>query len=191
MNAPQQLYLFKVPAERAAQPEPLRIGALSLRPDHVLLSLMFGLIGLSVIFALGVERGRQVAQVEPPLFVPREPEVKAKASTSSVEAEAPSIRRETAPRPVVAPKPQAPKTPVKVAAAGGSSQFAIQVVTYSQPTLAQQELQRLHQRGERAFLMKRPGRTVLYVGPFPSKAHAATKLTSLRHQYQDCFVKGL
>ena len=191
MNAPQQLYLFKVPAERAAQPEPLRIGALSLRPDHVLLSLMFGLIGLSVIFALGVERGRQVAQVGPPLLAPREPEVKAKASTSSVEAEAPSIRRETAPSPVVAPKPQAPKTPVKVAAAGGSSQFAIQVVTYSQPTLAQQELQRLHQRGERAFLMKRPGRTVLYVGPFPSKAHAATKLTSLRHQYQDCFVKGL
>ena len=145
MNAPQQLYLFKVPAERAAQPEPLRIGALSLRPDHVLLSLMFGLIGLSVIFALGVERGRQVAQVEPPLFVPRdsgarEAEMKAKASTSSVEAEAPSIRRETAPSPVVAPKPQAPKTPVKVAAAGGSSQFAIQVVTYSQPTLAQQEL---------------------------------------------------
>lgn len=189
MNAPQQLYLFKVPAERAVHPEPLCIGALSLRPDHVLLSLMFGLIGLSVIFALGVERGRQVAQVQPPLLAPREPEVKAKASTPPVEAEIPSSRRDIAPSPA-APKPRVPKAPVKVAT-GGSSQCAIQVVTYSQPMLAQQELQRLHQRGERAFLMKRQGRTVLYVGPFPSKAHAATKLTSLRHQYRDCFVKSL
>jgi len=188
MDAPQQLHLFEVPAAPAAQRERLRLGALFLRPDHVLLSLMFGLVGLSVIFALGVERGRQVAQAERPLLAPREPEVKTKASTSSVEAEAPSPRRESAPNPV-APKKPGPKAAVKVASA--PSQFAIQVVSYNQPTLAQQELQRLQQRGERAFLVKRQGRTVLYVGPFPSKDHAATKLTALRQRYRDCFVKTL
>lgn len=187
MDAPQQLYLFEVPA--ASRCPAGRVGALSLRPDHVLLSLMFGLIGLSVIFALGVERGRQVAQVEErALLAPREPEVKTKASTSSVEPETPSPRRESTPNPV-APKKPAPKAAVKVAK--GPSQFAIQVVSYNQPTLAQQELQRLQQRGERAFLVKREGRTVLYVGPFPSKDHAAGKLTALRRHYRDCFVKGL
>lgn len=181
MDAPQQLYLFEVPA--ASRGPAGRLGMLSLRPDHVLLSVMFGLIGLSVIFALGVERGRQVAQVERPL------EVKTKASTSSVEAETPSsLRRESTPNPV-APKKPAPKAAVKVAS--DPSQFAIQVVSYNQPTLAQQELQRLQQRGERAFLVKRQGRTVLYVGPFPSKDHAATKLTALRRHYRDCFVRSL
>ena len=189
MNTPQQLYLFDVPATPAAQRERLRLGALSLRPDHVLLSLMFGLIGLSVIFALGVDRGRRVAQAERPLLPPREPDVKTSPNPSlGPRPRDPSPRIPSASE-GVAPKKPGPKAAVKVA--NDPSQFAIQVVSYNQPTLAQQELQRLQQRGERAFLVKRQGRTVLYVGPFPSKDHAATKLTALRRHYRDCFVKSL
>ena len=69
--------------------------------------------------------------------------------------------------------------------------FAVQVVSYEQPQLAQRELQRLHARGEQAFLIKRQERVVLYVGPFPSKDTAGLKLQLLRQQYRDCFIRVL
>ena len=89
--------------------------------------------------------------------------------------------------PKAAPKaaPGAPaKMPVK-------SRYAVRVVTYSQPSLAQLELTRLQRRGETAFLVKQSDRTVLYVGPFPTRAHAAEKLAVLRRQYRDCFLQSL
>ena len=67
----------------------------------------------------------------------------------------------------------------------------MQVVTFSRPHLAKQEMERLHARGERAFLVMRDGRTVVYVGPFPSKTNASQKVASLRTLYQDCFVRTL
>ena len=196
MPTPEQLYLFEVPAAPPARTETIRLGAMHLRTDQAMLLLIFGLIGLSVVFAVGVERGRKVAQAEQSLLAPRglpsqeEPRVdkpgQIKAS-SSEEAAKPSMPRQTAPSPTPVKRTA---TPVKLAESA-VSRYAIQVVSYRQPLLAQQELQRLQQRGERAFLITREGRTMLLVGPFPSKQRAATKLASLRQQYRDCFVRSL
>ncbi len=69
--------------------------------------------------------------------------------------------------------------------------YAVQVVTYTKPQMATRELNRLKTQGEPAFLMTRNGHSVLYVGPFPSKANAHQKQVELRTRYQDCFVKTL
>jgi cell division septation protein DedD len=71
------------------------------------------------------------------------------------------------------------------------SRFAVQVVSYRQLKLAKRELQRLQQRGEAAFLVSSPDRTVLLVGPFVNKERASSKLVSLKRRYQDCFVRTL
>jgi cell division septation protein DedD len=73
----------------------------------------------------------------------------------------------------------------------GESRFAVQVVSYSQAKFAQQELQQLQRQGEKAFLLKRQGKTTLLVGPFPTKENAASKLSGLRPRYRDCFIRTL
>ena len=52
-------------------------------------------------------------------------------------------------------------------------------------------MDRLRATGEKAFLVMREGRTMVYVGPFPSKMNASEKVVSLRPRYQDCFVRPL
>jgi cell division septation protein DedD len=182
-----------------------------------------GLIGLTVVFACGVERGKQLARYERVLLA-REPAAPpARPQTSGVGARTPepepSAAHQSSPARDATVTPQsddaqkpAPakkvKVPTKLAAGGapapkpapaaakppsraGTSRYAIQVIAYSRMPQARQELERLRARGERAFLVMRNGRTIVFVGPFPSKGNAVEKLTSLRTRYQDCFVKTL
>lgn len=111
------------------------------------------------------------------------------ASKSTAKAGKPVDAKQKSP--AASPKSKA-KSKVASAAAGASkSRYAIQVVTYTQPSLAKKELERLQARGERGFLVMREGRTIVYVGPFPSKDNASAKLTNLRSTYQDCFMRTL
>ena len=52
-------------------------------------------------------------------------------------------------------------------------------------------LDRLRSGGEAAFIVIRESRTVVYVGPFPSKDNANAKLASLKSKYQGCFIRTL
>lgn len=72
-----------------------------------------------------------------------------------------------------------------------TSRYAVQLASYSQPQLAKRALAQLQAKGERAFLIMREGRTIVYVGPFPSKGHASEKVADLKVHYQDCFVRSL
>ena len=180
-----------------------------LRYDQLVLSCMAGLIGLTVVFAGGVERGKQLARVERPLLA-RQPAASSKPATSeAVETKATDQAVSSTPieKPEKAEQKNAPvqtapkkREPTKLASAAppsspgrqaGKSRYAIQVVTYSRLQLARQELERLQARGERAFLVIRDGRTTVYVGPFPSKGNASEKLTTLKTRYQDCFLRTL
>ena len=201
---PAQLEFFELPAQK---PVPRRspwqaMGRLSLRYDHAVLALIGGLIGCSVVFAFGVERGKRLAQAEqnfldsivvsssfaskatPSVQTAATPKTSAKsekAATASGGKAAPTVK--TAPTP--GKKLATPK------AVASTKQFAIQVVSYRQQPLAQRELQRLKQRGETAFLVTKHEQMALVVGPFSTKAHAATKLTQLKQRYQDCFIRIL
>jgi cell division septation protein DedD len=178
---------------------------LQLRHDQLVLAAMAGVIGLTIIFATGVERGKQLARSERAILTrqqaaPPAPQaapaavverVKRPATQVSAAAQAPmaapTTKAATAAGQVPAQKkPEPAKTPK------GKSRYAVQVVTFSRPLLAKKEMDRLRAKGERAFLIIRDGgRTVVYVGPFPSKGNAVEKVSSLKIQYRDCFVKTL
>lgn len=217
VNHEGQLELFDVAQQPAPRPHRETWGRmwLQLRYDQLVLTGIGGLLGIAVIFAFGVERGKQLARTERPLLarVESSPAVKRDAKPAE-QAERPSTSE-----PVVAPAAAKPATkpssitpsvapkkkePARVASknskkpaaskkpvASGKSRYAIQVVTFAKAQLAKQELDRLLAKGEPAFLVMREGRTMVYIGPFSSKGNASERLSQLKSRYQDCFVKTL
>ncbi len=202
----EQLELFDLKNQAGQKPRCEAFGRFSLqfRYDQIVLSTIAVLVGLTVVFACGVERGKQLVRTERSLLVRQQPVPVEQPAMDAIQ-QAPGTERPTVleqpavliepkgvPSPTAAPKA---KPVVKVAskepAGEEKSRYAIQVSTYSRPQSARQELERLKSRGERAFLVMRDGRTVVYVGPFPSKTNAREKLTALKVQYQDCFLKTL
>jgi cell division septation protein DedD len=166
-----------------------------------MLLVVGGLVGVSIVFALGVERGKQLARAERPLLgaqtilangaqAPQAPaDVKAKA-VAPTDRTPDASPPKTTPELKAAPKAgSSPKAPTKIV--GGKSRYAVQVVSYRRPKLARLELQRLQQRGERAFLLMKQDTVALLVGPFPSKENAQAKLASLRQRYEGCFLRSL
>lgn len=208
-----QLELFDLANQTAPRPNRESLGRVLLqaRYDQLLLTGVGVLLGLTVIFACGVERGKQLVRTEHLVLARQQP-----ASAASHDApRAPAVQEPTpsakteeqkAPAlPTVTPKIKSPsKVASKSGAPGaaqknatgrptvaGKSRYAIQVVTYTRPQLAQQAMARLRAKGERTFLVIREGRTTVYVGPFPSRSFASQKLPVLKAQYQDCFVRTL
>jgi hypothetical protein len=210
--AEKQLELFDVTKSPRPQPRRQTPGwvIVPLRHDQVILAAIAGLIGLTVVFATGVERGKQLVRAERASWVRSPvdaPGGAKRVTTPSRDRESQNAARPDAVRPAsvplklpteVSPK-STPKVtaPVKVASAppassaGSASRYAVQVVTYRTPQLAKRELNRLHASGEPGFLVMRNGYTVVYAGPFPSKAHARDKVTELKRRYGDCFIKTL
>ncbi len=218
-NGQPQFELFDVREHASSRASSMTIGMFQIRHDHAVILAIAGLISVSVVFACGVERGKRLARTEfiaSPSITVKVPDSDATLSAkrpvrsasseelsgsqpSSQSAEALSSQPLAVPTTPSTPatmtlatmaKPAAPKkAPAK--AATTRSRFAIQVVTYTKPMLAQRELQRLKQRGEQAFLVNTSGRVTLCIGPFPSREHASAKLASLKQQYQDCFLRTL
>ena len=206
VNEENQLELFDLASQPAPRPHRELIGhvRLHLRYDQLVLTSMAAVIGLTVIFACGVARGKQLARAEGPAPMPKS-SARATAqddalpahSTSAFEPapaiptaqESPAVVKFAplrAPSSGAAPKTKTPGKPVPV-----RSRYAVQVVSFNRPQLAKLEMNRLQSRGERAFLVAREGRMVVYVGPFPSKGPASEKVSRLRPRYQDCFVRML
>ena len=191
-NRERQLELFGAaqPSTKPRHRETLGRFFVHVRYDQLMLVGIAGLMAVTVIFACGVERGKQLVRGERALFVREQPAPLstppgASGSAMAVPA-APSIEK----TPVLTPlAPNKAKEPSK--SGSGRSRYAVQVVTYSRPQLAKMELQRLKAKGEQAFLMIREGRTSVYVGPFESKGYAQKHVVRLKTHYQDCFVKSL
>jgi cell division septation protein DedD len=198
MTSPEQQFEFFDAVSRPIAPTRRHMIApvrLQIRPDQAMVAGVASLIGVAVIFAFGVERGKQLVRTErsilarrpvelPELPVPVAPAtaVKTKSSTTS-----PAIK----PPKKLASSPAKNTVKTEKAGAGSTSRYAVQLVSFSTPQLAKRELERLQARGERVFLVMRQGVTVVCAGPFPSKANAAEKLTNFKPRYQDCFIKTL
>jgi septal ring-binding cell division protein DamX len=156
-----------------------------------------------------VERGKQLARSERSLLVRQQPAAETPTRQTEIEKRpAPAkVDRPQAPAPAKLPGKASTRVassepaatalttaqPKKApeAKSSGTSRYAVQLATYSQPRLAKRELERLQAKGERAFLVMRNSHIVVYAGPFPSKDNAKEKVTSLKGRYQDCFVKTL
>ena len=201
-----QFELFQVPPGREARPAWAVAGNVQIRQDHLVLWGIITLIGLSVVFAAGVERGKGMAHAQHPVLGP-EPNAAAAVEPAPVAASASRVnarKEEAAATPAPAPSaaPTAPraiprKAPKSLASEPvaapktAPSRFVVQVVSYQQPSLAKRELSRLKQRGEPAFLLEGEKATALLIGPFPTKQKAKAKLSNLQIQYQGCFVRSL
>ena len=192
MNS-EQLELFELSNQKPDVRRPMwgRLN-LQMRYDQIVLLSIAGLLGLALVFACGVERGKQLVRSERPLLTHKdiEPSQGQTLSQSSnrviLSTPAPAAKD-------LAPAPTAPvdtKEPGKVAASK-KLRYAIQLATYSRLVLAKQELERLQARGEQAFLLMRNGLTSVNVGPFTTKANAKEKLADLKGHYQDCFMRTL
>jgi hypothetical protein len=200
-----QLQLFEMPATGTIRRAMAPARRLEIQQDHAILLSMAGLIGLAVIFAGGVERGKQRARVERALVAPSSPP--SSSSTSSGEEPLDVVRNssvssdrvlESSGTPSSVTERKTPPTPKRDSAPRGpkrvvstTSRFAVQVVSYSKPELAMRELKRLRAHGESAFLVKKQDKAVLFVGPFTSRQRANNKLVGLRPRYRDCFVRSL
>ncbi|MBI2885356.1 MAG: SPOR domain-containing protein [Candidatus Omnitrophica bacterium] len=202
-----QLELFQAPSNREARPAWASAGSVHIRQDHLVLWGIITLIGLSVVFAAGVERGKRIVAAEQLLLGPvssaparaAEPVTTSRAESRSKNTEAASaVPASTTPSTAPAAPRSIPrkaaksivKTPAKTPAAA-ASRFAVQVVSYQQPSLAKRELTRLKQQGEPAFLLEGEKATALLIGPFTSKQKAKAKLTNLKTQYHGCFIRSL
>jgi cell division septation protein DedD len=159
----------------------------TIRHDHLMVGAIVGLIGLTVVFACGVERGKRVSRAEhaAPLLGPR-----ATADSAATQPSRPATPANTTPAPATVPAAAPTSSPAPTKLARGPS-FAVQVVTYRQRPLAQREMQRLQSRGERVFLAMTDGHTRVLIGPFDSKGDARSKSAQLRSRYRDCFVRTL
>lgn len=198
----KQLELFELTHQSAPRPhhrDTLGRVLLQLRHDQLVLVTMAGVIGLTIIFASGVERGKQLVRTERAILARQQTAPSTPQTQEAVAAvdrgESPARQVSTAtPVPVTAAPMTAPaqkkKVPAKIP--GGKSRYAVQVVTFSQPKSAKKEMDQLRAGGEPAFLAIRDGgRTIVYVGPFPSKDNAVEKVSTLKTKYRDCFVKTL
>ena len=190
-----QLELFDVANQPAARMHRESLGRMvvHLRYDQAILLGIAALLGITVIFAFGVERGKQLVRSDA-LRVARQVQAAPVAAPPNAPTESvkksEGVPTQSAPQnaPAMAPQTAKPKTRL---AASGTSRYAIQVATYTKPNLAKVEMQRLRSRGESAFIIIREGRTIVYAGPFPSRDHASEKLVNMKSHYQDCFIKTL
>ena len=196
-NCESQLELFD-PAKPSTRPrhrETLGRFLVQMRYDQLVLAGIASLMTVTVIFAFGVERGKQLARGERSLLGrEQQAQMSTPESMSGATVTIPiSPAREKSSTPVLAPLTPKTKEPSKAKEPTKSvrSRYAVQVVTYRQAQLAKLELRRLKAKGEPAFLVIREGRTSLYIGPFDSKGHAQKQVVRLKSQYQDCFVKSL
>lgn len=181
-----------------------------MRHDQLVLGAMGLLIGLTVIFGAGVERGKQLARAErsaTPSAIASGDAQHSKSKPPSAQIPASVSESKPVGAPAAVPDRVVPaKTPQSVAKAAAKTQaspkkatpskdasgrYAVQVVTYSQAQRARREIEHLKQKGNPAFFVLRGSHAVVYVGPFTSKGNATKRLSQLKSRYRDCFLKVL
>lgn len=142
-------------------------------------ALIIGLIGLvlttSIIFSLGVERGRSLEFVEEPLNVK---EVQVQPAEKASEGQK---------QPEVKPKEQEIEKTVPVAPA--QKPFTIQVATYKTRTSAEKESSRLKNIGYSSDVLKKKELFIVCVGAYAKKELAQQTLRDLKRIYKDCYVR--
>lgn len=70
-------------------------------------------------------------------------------------------------------------------------QYAVQVVAYKNPQLAETEKRKLEKQGYQVFVVKGKKYIIVYVGKYQAKEEAEKTLKKLRTDYKDAFIKKL
>ncbi len=165
------------------------------------------LIGL-VIFSLGAERGKRLAMVSSSAApTARVPARRLNTAVAFAENMPASLAPRPTPTPATAPMVKAtpstpvPLTPLKSSPTAATSKaqvpsasnragaYTIQVATFRQRALADEEMRLLRQRGYQPFLVTSTKFSALCVGVYSTRQEAIRYLAALKSSYRDSFVR--
>ncbi len=153
-------------------------------------ALIIGLIGLvltaSVVFSLGVERGRNLEFVELPLKDKGLQPV-TETKINEVQVQPAEKASEGQKQPEVKPKEQEIEKTVPVAPI--EKPFTIQVATFKTRTLAERESSRLKNIGYSSDVLKKKEFFIVCVGAYAKKELAQQTLRDLKRIYKDCYLR--
>lgn len=152
---------------------------LSLSYEALIIILIGAVLVASIIFSLGVERGRSLNTGDVELPAPIQPVVAVPAQVTPVVAEAPK------PAPKPAPKAaEAPKSP-----AAADKPYTIQVASYKARGLADKEIPKIKAMGYSADVVKKGDYFVLSAGPFATADAAKQAVAAIGKKYKGCIIR--
>lgn len=160
---------------------------LSLSYETLIIILIGAVLTASIIFSLGVERGRSLTGSEVEMPAPIQPVVVTPAPAEPVAAETPKPvpkTREAAKASTdiaVSSKVNVPPVPAKP--------YTVQVASYKGRSFAEKEASRLKGMGYSTDIIKKGDYFVLCVGSFASKEAAAETLAAMSKRYKGCLVR--
>ena len=152
------------------------------RYERAIMILIAFMVTAIVAFALGVEQGKRYVRAQAPVRVEHKLE---DAWPHRLPAPTPAAE------PKSAPKPEAPQAPVALVKSVPGYNYTIQVASYKNRALAQNEADDLRKKGFASTIMVKGAYMVLCVGKFPDKESARSLLTQLSKQYQGCLIRRI
>ena len=179
---------------------PLTRWTISVSYEHVVLATVALVMSSLVLFSLGMERGKRLTA-----GTAMAPRTTASSNRGVAFADnhitrvpqpampAPSMTRAaagTTPAPAMGKPPvTVAKEPAAATAPLPKGKYTIQLATFSQPPLAEQELRLLRKRGYQPFMLRTNQYAAVCVGTYVSRQEAAHQLAAFKSSYRDSFVR--
>ncbi|KPK42773.1 MAG: hypothetical protein AMJ78_01270 [Omnitrophica WOR_2 bacterium SM23_29] len=152
---------------------------------EALIIVLIGLVlTISIIFSLGVERGRNLEFAK----------VSDKGEQTAAETKAKESPAQPTERPVEVQKqpeikPQEGQVEKAIPAPSEEEPFTIQVASFRTLALAEKELSRLENIGYSSDVLKKGNFFIVCVGNYSKKELAQQTLSDLRRVYVDCYIR--
>lgn len=155
---------------------------LSVSYEALIITLIGAVLVASVVFSLGVERGRSFTASEVAMTEPVQPA----AVPVAIEPAAPPVAVAKATPPVAANVTTAAKETVPAAS---NKPYTIQVASYRGRDLADKELARLKGMGYSGEVIKKGDYFILCVGSFANKDSAKGTFAAMQKRYKGCLIR--
>ncbi|HTL48611.1 MAG TPA: SPOR domain-containing protein [Verrucomicrobiae bacterium] len=214
-----QADLFKIPASVSTitpvtRPAFLEKYRFTIRLDQALIVMIAMLVFSSVVFCMGVEKGKQFAgrEIHPRYAEPAKtvlpegqqtviidatqipnPPAAVVTAAPAIEASAPTAKAEPE-APTAAVAEAAPAAAASAPAAKPDGKYTIQVVTYKSQSQAQKHIEKLATKGYQGFVIPSGKSLQVCVNAFESRSAATSLLKNLKVQNlvpQDAYVRNM
>lgn len=165
---------------------------LSFSYETLIIMLIGIVLAASILFSLGVERGRSL-ETSSVISSPRATQPVNETTASEMIKISPAntiIDEPMEVQEVAAIKPVKKQEAVKtVSSAAEDKPFTIQIASYKTRDLAERELTRLKNKGYSSDILKKGDYFILCVGSYAKKELANQALPSWERQYKGCIVR--
>lgn len=151
--------------------------------EALIILLISLVLTASIVFSLGVERGRNLDFAEAPMQQATDTKVK----ETQIQSTEKPVPVEVQGQPEVAPKEQ--QIQKAVPATTEEKAFTIQVATFKTRTLAERESLRLKNIGYSSDVLKKKEFFIVCVGAYAKRELAQRTLRDLKRLYKDCYVR--